>query len=255
MPTQHITRTTRRSGLVVALALTATLATAGTAYAHAEVTADKPQALAEDVTLSFISEAESSSAGFTQLRVVLPQGIAPDDVSLTDGPKGWKLKTVQDGYTVEGPALPAGTDAEHKIKVRQLPESSEIAFKTVETYSDGEVSRWIEVPSGGEEPQQPAPVLKLKAAAPGAAPASPSPATSAPPSATEAAPSSTETPDPKNSAQENSARENTAQENSAQESDDSSPVPLIGVGVAVLLGLGAGGWWWLARRQKTAGGS
>ncbi|MEE1798428.1 DUF1775 domain-containing protein [Streptomyces sp. JV176] len=249
MPTQHITRTTRRFGLVAALALTAaltaTLTTAGTAYAHAEVTADKPQALAEDVTLSFISEAESSSAGFTQLRVVLPQGIAPDDVSLADGPEGWKLKTVQDGYTVEGPALPAGTDAEHKIKVRQLPESNEIAFKTVETYSDGEVSRWIEIPSGAEEPQQPAPVLKLKAAAPGAAPTSPSPATSAPPSATDSAPSSTETPGPKDTAQEN-----TAQEDTAQEDDGSLPVPLIGVGVAVLLGLGAGGWW-LARRQKT----
>ncbi|MFJ5223712.1 DUF1775 domain-containing protein [Streptomyces sp. NPDC088400] len=243
MSTHHFTRATRSFGFVSVLALTATLAMAGTAYAHAEVTADKPQALAEGVTLSFISEAESESAGFTQLRVVLPEGIAPDDVSLAGGPKGWKLKTVQDGYTVEGPTLPAGTDAEHKIRVRQLPDTKEIAFKTVETYSDGEVSRWIEVAGDGEEPEQPAPVLKLKAAAPGAAATSPSPAaspsSSAPPSGTPSASSSTETSD---------------QKNTAEEDERSSPVLLIGVGAAVLLALGAGAWW-LARRRRTADGN
>jgi hypothetical protein len=58
---------------------------------------------------------------------------------------------------VGGPALKAGVDAEHQIKVRQLPDAEEIAFKTVETYSAGKMSRWIELPSGGDEPEQPAP--------------------------------------------------------------------------------------------------
>lgn len=94
-------------------------------------------------------------------------------MTLEEAPKGWKLKAGSDGYSLAGPALKAGVDAEHKIKVRQLPDAKEIAFKTVETYSDGEVSRWIELPTGGEEPEQPAPVLELKAAAPGAKPVGP----------------------------------------------------------------------------------
>lgn len=146
MPLRHHARTPRRIALVGAAALTATLATTGTAFAHAEVEADKSQALAENVTLSFVSEAESNSAGFNQLRIVLPEGIAPSDVTLGEAPKGWKLKATDDGYTVGGPALKAGVDAEHKIKVRQLPDGKEIAFKTVETYSDGKISRWIELP-------------------------------------------------------------------------------------------------------------
>ena len=106
---------------------------------------------------------------------MLPDGIAPGDVSLADAPKGWRLKATSDGYTVGGPALKPGVNAEHKIKVKRLPDAKEIAFKTVETYSDGKVSRWIELPRGGGEPEQPAPVLKLKAAAADAKPVSPSP--------------------------------------------------------------------------------
>ncbi|MET9820490.1 hypothetical protein ABZ038_02465 [Streptomyces sp. NPDC006349] len=52
--------------------------------------------------MSFVSEAESSSAGFSELRIVLPQGIVPSDVTLAEAPKGWKLKPTNDGYTVAG---------------------------------------------------------------------------------------------------------------------------------------------------------
>lgn len=175
----------RRIALAGAAALTATLALAAPASAHAEVEADTPQALAENVTLRFVSEAEaeSATAGFTELRIVLPEGITPGDVTLGEAPEGWRLTATGDGYRLAGPALKAGVDAEHSIKVRQLPDAKEIAFKTVETYSDGEVSRWIELPTGDAESEQPAPVLKLKAAAAGAEPesASPSPAESTPP--------------------------------------------------------------------------
>ena len=45
-------------------------------------------------------------------------------------------------------------------------------FKALQTYSDGEISRWIDEPvEGGEEPEHPAPVLKLAKAADAAAPA------------------------------------------------------------------------------------
>ncbi|MEW1642354.1 DUF1775 domain-containing protein [Streptomyces sp. NPDC091219] len=234
-------RAGRRFAVACAVALTATLALAAPASAHAEVEADTPQALAENVTLSFVSEAESSTAGFTGLRIVLPQGIAPADVTLGEAPTGWKLTPTADGYNLAGPALKTGTDAEHQIKVRQLPDVKELAFKTIETYSDGKVSRWIELPTGGEEPEQPAPVLKLKAAAPGARPASPSP------SETEsAAPSPTPSATPSDAA---AAASDTGTKAAAD--DGSSTGVLIGVCLAVLAVLG-GALFWLVQRRKAA---
>ncbi len=238
-------RAGRRVALASAAALTATLALAAPAAAHAEVEADKAQALAENVTLSFVSEAESASAGFTELRVVLPEGIAPVDVTLEEAPKGWKLKATDDGYTVGGPSMKAGVDAEHKIKLRQLPDAKEIAFKTVEVYSDGKISRWIELPSGGAEPEQPAPVLELKAAAPGAKPISPSPS----PTPTESA-----TPSPTRSATESPAEAagSGTDTKAAEEDEDSSAGLVIGGVVVALLVVGGGAWWLVKRRGASS---
>ncbi|MPY32926.1 DUF1775 domain-containing protein [Streptomyces adustus] len=248
MSTRPLARAGRRFALAGAIALTATLALAGPAAAHAEVEADKPQALAENVTLSFVSEAESASAGFTELRIVLPDGIAPADVTLGEGPKGWKLTATKDGYTVAGPALKAGVDAEHKIKVRQLPDAKELAFKTVETYSDGEVSRWIELPTGGKEPEQPAPVLELKAAAPGAKPLSPSPTATA---AAESATPSTASPTPAAGATGSDA--SSAASDTAADEDDGMPSGAVAaVIVVVVLVLGGGAWWLVKRRAGSA---
>ncbi|MEU8744901.1 DUF1775 domain-containing protein [Streptomyces sp. BPPL-273] len=237
-----LARAGRRFILAGGVALTATLALAAPATAHAEVEADRPQALAENVTLSFVSEAESASAGFSELRVVLPEGITSDDVTLAEGPKGWKLKATGDGYTVAGPALKAGVDAEHKIKVRQLPDVEEIAFKTVETYSDGEVSRWIELPSGGDKSEQPAPLLELEAAAPGAKPVAPSPSEK---------PSDSAAPSPSPSATESDvAAAGSDTDTKATEEDGGSPTGLIVGGIVVaLLALGGGAWWLLKGRS------
>ncbi|MEU3986687.1 DUF1775 domain-containing protein [Streptomyces sp. NPDC026672] len=241
MSMRPFARTTRRAALVGAAALTAALALAGPAFAHAEVEADTPRALATDVTLTFVCEAESASAGFNQVRVVLPEGIAPGDVTLGDAPKGWKLTTASDGYTVAGPALKQGVDAEHSIKVKQLPNARELAFKTVETYSDGEISRWIELPSGGKEPEQPAPILKLKAAAPGAAtlaPSSPSPSMSATPA-----------PAPSVTASDTAPASTPA----ADEADGGVPAGVVVAGVAVVVVVGGGAWWLVRRRSSTSG--
>ncbi|MFE7168942.1 DUF1775 domain-containing protein [Streptomyces sp. NPDC057616] len=237
MPIRRPARTGRRIAVVGALCVTAVLALVPPAFAHAEVEADTPRALATDVTLTFVSEAESSSGGFTKLRVVLPEGIAPADVTLDHAPKGWKLTAAGDGYTVAGPALEPGVDAEHSIKVRQLPNAKELAFRTVETYSDGKVSRWIELPDGGPEPEQPAPVLKLKAAAAGAASLSPSPTAASP--SPSVAPPTAEASLPRPA-------------DAADEEDPGPSAGLIAGGVlAALLVLG-GGAWWLTRRRAAS---
>jgi uncharacterized protein YcnI len=149
---------------------------AAPAYAHVEVSADKPQAGATDVTLTFVGEAESDSAGITSERIVLPDGISPTDVTLAKAPGGWRMTVDPDGVTIAGKALAAGKDATVAIKVAKLPaDETRLSFKTIETYGDGTVARWIEIrKEGADEPDNPAPLLKLKAAAvaPSAAPSS-----------------------------------------------------------------------------------
>ena len=94
-----------------------------------------------------------------------------------------------------GPALKVGQDAVFAVTVAQLPSNAtELPFKTLETYSDGKVDRWIEIPEAGQpEPPNPAPVLKLKPAAAAPTSVSPSP-TSAAPAPGSAAPSVTHRP-------------------------------------------------------------
>jgi uncharacterized protein YcnI len=161
------------------------LALLGTpAWAHVEVKADNPQAGATNVTLTFTGEAESNTAGIASERVYLPAGIAPTQVRLKQAPSGWTFTPEADGFTVGGPALSVGTDAVFSVIVDRLPaDATELLFKTIETYGDGQVVRWIDEPQAGQpEPDHPAPAVKLAPAAPGSA-ASPTP-TTAPPVAT-----------------------------------------------------------------------
>lgn len=240
MNTPLTCRSLCRIGIAATITAVVLAAGAGTAAAHAEVSASDARALAENVTLTFTSEAESDAAGIKELRVVLPAGIAPDTVSLKEAPKGWKLSAAADGYTVGGTALEAGTDAEHSITVRQLPEAKSLAFKTVETYSNGKVSRWIEVPSGGQKVENPAPVLELKAAAPGAKAIAPSPSPT--PSA------STPSPAESTPAAESSP---SAQPESKKDSGSNTGL-VIGLIAAVLVVAAGAAVWWTRRNRIRA---
>ncbi|QNP69600.1 DUF1775 domain-containing protein [Streptomyces roseirectus] len=165
---------------------------AQSAAAHVEVKADNPRALAKDVTLTLSAESESASAGIAELRVVLPKGIAPADVSFESGPKSWALSATSDGFRVKGAPLPVGEDVEVAVAVKQLPDAEELVFKTLQTYGDGKVDRWIELDEHGATEEEgdhshsgnPAPVLKLRAAAletsPAPTPSAPTPSTPAP---------------------------------------------------------------------------
>ncbi|WP_055722909.1 DUF1775 domain-containing protein, partial [Streptomyces niveiscabiei] len=159
--------------LTTLTATTLILLTAQSAAAHVEVSADNPQALAQNVELTWSAESESATAGIKEVRVVLPKGIAPADVTYVSGPKSWTLTATSDGFAVKGAPLPTGEDAEVSVTVKQLPDAEQLVFKTLQTYGDGKIDRWIELEEPGkaeEEPGHshsgnPAPVLKLKAAA------------------------------------------------------------------------------------------
>ncbi|RKE18206.1 DUF1775 domain-containing protein [Streptomyces sp. TLI_171] len=190
---QQRSRVLRRV-LVPVAALGLALGAAGTAAAHVEVDSSTAQALAVGAEVSFSAEGESSTAGITDVKVALPAGLAPADVTLVKAPTGWTLTATADGYAVAGPALAPGTAAEYTVKVRQLPDAASVVFKTLVDYSDGHTDRWIELPQGDTKPAHPAPVLALRPAAAGATPlapaaAGPSPSASATPSPSAAAPS------------------------------------------------------------------
>lgn len=151
------------------------LVTGSPAWAHTEVTVSPAQAGASNAVLTVDAEGESDKAGITSLQVFLPAGITGSDITLLSGPKGWTVsRTAADSYTVAGPALPVGAEAKHQVRVRQLPNAPQVSFKILQTYSDGRVDRWIEVPStSNPEPANPAPTVKLAAAAPAPTSAAP----------------------------------------------------------------------------------
>ncbi|MFD8076864.1 DUF1775 domain-containing protein [Streptomyces sp. NPDC059718] len=232
MPT---TRTARRFAAVSATATLLALATASPAFAHVEVSAQETRALSKNVALDFACESESATAGITKAQVFLPEGIKPDDVTYVDGPKGWKLTSDDRSITVSGSALPAGEDAEFTVSVAQLPDAKSLAFKTLQSYKDGRIDRWIELDEGSESP---APVLKLKAAAPGAtaAEASPAPSSAAPTVA--AGPSTVEASE--------------VEEKASEKEEDGGSIALpVGLGVAAVVLVGGGIWWWQRRGAAT----
>jgi len=239
-------RTARRLSVVVGAALAASVALAVPASAHVEVESPGAAALAENVTLDFTAESESDKAGISKLEVILPEGIRPADITYKTGPKGWKLAATDRGYAVSGPAVATGEGAAYSVVVRQLPDAKSLAFKTLQSYADGRVDRWIELEKsddgGGHGHGNSAPVLALKAAAPGAKPVAPSP--TAP--ATTAAPS-TDPAEKKPSGSANAAgAEQGDRDEKAQDDDGMNAALPIGLAAAVVVLVG--GLWWFKRR-------
>ena len=164
-----VTATARRLAVVCTAAGLAVVLAAGPALAHVEVEATPARALATDALLSLTAEAESGTAGISGLRIQLPAGLVPADLRLASGPAGWRLTGTAGVVTVSGPALPVGRSLRLGIRVRQLPDDRRLVLKTIQSYTDGKQDAWIELPTASvPEPEQPAPIVRLQAAAPGA---------------------------------------------------------------------------------------
>ena len=194
------TRTTlRRAGLVTALAAAGVLTAAGVASAHVTVHPESYAKGATDGVLSFRVPNEENTAGTTKVQVFLPTDHPVLGVLVTPQ-DGWtakvtttKLKTpvkTDDGTITEaaseitwtGGKIGAGQYEDFNVAFGQLPEDTDqLTFKTLQTYSDGKTVRWIEEASGGEEPENPAPLLKLTAKNAEDGDSSPSTASSAAP--------------------------------------------------------------------------
>ncbi|MBD0748083.1 YcnI family protein [Streptomyces sp. CBMA152] len=194
------TRTTlRRAGAVTALTVAGLLAAAGVASAHVTVHPDSYAKGATDGVLTFRVPNEEDNASTTKVQVFLPTDHPVLGV-LVHPQDGWtaqvtntKLKTpikTDDGtitdaaseVTFTGGKIAPGQYEDFNVAFGQLPEDTDqLTFKTLQTYSDGKVVRWIEdTPKGGKAPENPAPVLKLtaKGAEDGAGTSTASPASS-----------------------------------------------------------------------------
>ncbi|MFI1829369.1 DUF1775 domain-containing protein [Streptomyces sp. NPDC020412] len=264
MRTSPLSRAARRTVPAAAAALVAVLALAPPAAAHAHVEASEARALATNVTVTLTSEAESRKAGLSAIQVMLPEGISPGTVSLKQAPKGWRFAQNQGGYVVGGKPLPTGTDAVHSIVVHQLPDAKRLVFKVMETYADGQVARWIEVPEGGAEPENPAPVLALKPKVPDARPvpfrptAPSTPPPSAPARSTASADPAPDTDAPAPAASDSiasapAAATPTPKADGGDGDDGGGNGALVAVTAgALVVAAGAGGGVWYLRRRRAA---
>ena len=140
--------------------------------------------------LTFRVPNEKDAASTVEVEVNLPADKAIASVSTKPTP-GWtvqaektKLDTPIEAHgtsiteavskitwTATGDAaIKPGQFQTFDVSMGPLPTVDRVVFKALQTYSDGEVVRWIEEPAtDGTEPEKPAPTLKLTAA--GTAPA------------------------------------------------------------------------------------
>ncbi|MFD4510188.1 YcnI family protein [Streptomyces sp. NPDC058457] len=184
MPAVSATRhTLRRAATVTAVTAASVLVAAGVASAHVTVHPESYAKGATDGVLTFRVPNEEDTASTAKVQVYLPTDHPVLGVLVTPQ-DGWtakvtttKLKTpvkTDDGTITEavsevtwtGGKIGAGQYEDFDVAFGQLPEDTDqLTFKTLQTYSDGKVVRWIEeAQSGGEEPENPAPTLKLTAA-------------------------------------------------------------------------------------------
>jgi uncharacterized protein YcnI len=198
-----------RAGVVTAAGVTVVLGFAGTAFAHVTVSPDTAPR-SGDATVAIRVPNEEDNANTTKLEIDLPvdRPIAAVD---TEPLAGWTAVATtsklakpiksDDGVVNEavtkvvwtasaGAGIKPGQFQQFFISLDSLPDADSIEIKALQTYSDGNIVRWIDdpAPAGGDEPDHPAPILTLVSG--DGAPASSTPAAAAP-TATVAAAAST----------------------------------------------------------------
>lgn len=78
---------------------------------------------------------------------------------------GSSIDEVVSQVTWSGGQIKPGEFQQFPLSLGPLPEDVDtLYFKSLQTYSNGEVVRWIELPSGAQEPERPAPAVQLSAA-------------------------------------------------------------------------------------------
>ena len=176
----------RRAGVLAAGALIGAVTFASAAAAHVTVSpSSAPQGAFTSVVFRVPTESDTAATTKVDVHLDMNNPIATVDYQALPG---WTTKvtvsklakpiTDDDGNQVTqavseivwtadsaATAIRPGQFLEFPVELGPLPKTGSIAFKTLQTYSDGSVVRWIDpTPPGGPEPENPAPVLTLTSA-------------------------------------------------------------------------------------------
>ena len=195
-------RSFRRAAVCAVGAAVAVVVLASAASAHVVVTpSSAPAGSFQELTFRVPNEQDNATT--VKLTVAFPADPAIPSVAVRPV-AGWSsqvatkklakpIKT-DDGevseyvsevtWTAEpGQGIAAGQYQNFDVSAGPLPETPTLVFKALQTYSNGDVVRWIEQSAAGQpEPEHPAPTLQVTAASATAPAAAESPAPAAAPS-------------------------------------------------------------------------
>ncbi|MFI9580852.1 YcnI family protein [Streptomyces sp. NPDC052236] len=179
----HASRVSLMAGVVAASSV---LLLSGTAFAHVSVQPQGEAAKGGYATVNFKVPNERDNASTVKLEVSLPTEHPLSSVMPQPVP-GWKVEVIKSKlakplevhgkqitqavskvtWTADGSKIAAGQFQQFPLSLGPLPENADqLVFKAIQTYDNKEVVRWIEeAKAGAPEPEAPAPVLKLSAAA------------------------------------------------------------------------------------------
>ena len=164
------------------------LASAAAAQAHVQVIPDQTAAGSESTKLTFRVPTESETASMTKLTISLPTDTPLAEV-LAEPVAGWSVSVttaklpkpvVLDGTTLTeapstvtwtaraGQGVPPGGFQEFNLSAGPIPDDATVlSFPTVQTYSDGTVTKWNQPQAAGaDEPEFPLPSFTVTAAQP-----------------------------------------------------------------------------------------
>ncbi|MGW5048644.1 YcnI family copper-binding membrane protein [Streptomyces griseoluteus] len=181
----QISRTASRVTAAVAVAGATVLAVSVPAFAHVSVQPEGTAAKGGYATVDFKVPNERDNASTTKIEVNLPAEHPLASVMPQPVP-GWSVKVTKSKldkpltmhgekigeavtkvtWTADGKGIQPGYFQKFPLSLGALPEDTDqLVFKAIQTYSNKEVVRWIEVPQEGQdEPENPAPTLALSAA-------------------------------------------------------------------------------------------
>jgi uncharacterized protein YcnI len=169
-----------RATTLAALTAAGLVIAAASASAHVTVHSDQAVAGATDAAITFRVPNEEANAQTTKVQVIFPTdhpliGVLiknhpgwiadvqtaklPSPVTTDDGPVSDAVSRV----TWTGGAITGDNYDDFEVSAGQLPtDVTDLTFKAIQTYSNGDVVSWIDTaPPGAPEPDHPAPVLHL----------------------------------------------------------------------------------------------
>ncbi|MFE7549131.1 YcnI family copper-binding membrane protein [Streptomyces gardneri] len=256
-----------RVALAGGIALSSVVLLSGTAFAHVSVQPQGEAAKGGYATVNIKVPNERDNASTVKLEVNFPLDHPLASVMPQPVP-GWKAEVTKSKlskplelhgkkineavskvtWTADGSKIGPGQFQQFPLSLGQLPEDTdELVLKAIQTYDNKEIVRWIEeAKEGADEPQNPAPVLKLSAASGdhhGAA------ATDAPTTAPSASASASASGDAKSGHDDKAGHHEEKTAAAASSSDTTARI--LGV-IGILVGIAGVAFGVLAGRRRSA---